>query len=133
MARGSENTFIASIHRLLPKAIYALKNHNEFNGGIADVWYDGPVGDLWVEYKFIVVPKRDTTTITIDLSELQKQWLRDRYNNGRNVAVIVGCKDGGVWFEDLAWEELVLASEFRRCLVSRRALATMLSEHTCRG
>lgn len=126
MSRGPETTFIQSIHRLLPKDVYRMKNHNEFNGGIADCWYDGPAADLWVEYKFIVVPKRDTTLITVDLSPLQRDWLRGRAENGRNVAVIVGCKEGGVWLNDLVWEEEITTAEFRRTLLSRQQLATRI-------
>lgn len=132
MSRGPENTFIASVHRLLPKSIYALKNHNEYNGGIADVWYDGPKGDLWVEYKFITVPKRDDTLIKIDLSKLQLQWLKDRYNNGRNVAVVVGCKDGGVWIEDCYWEESMTVTEFQRLCIHRQELVEQIVRH-CDG
>ena len=133
MSRGPENTFIASVHKHLAPAVYSMKNHNEYNGGIADVWYDGPLGDLWVEYKFITVPKRDDTIVKIDLSELQKNWLRDRHKNGRNVAVIVGCKDGGVWFDNREWEEPINAGEFRRCLIPRHGLAVIISERVARG
>jgi|JI10StandDraft_1071094.scaffolds.fasta_scaffold270609_4 hypothetical protein len=139
MARGPENTFIASIHRLLPKAIYALKNHNELNGGIADVWYDGPLGDLWVEYKFITVPKRDTTVIDLcggknpPLSKLQQQWLADRHRHGRKVAVVVGCKDGGVWYLPCEWTKPISAADFRALVASRQQIAQWISEYTCRG
>ena len=133
MSRGPENTFIASVHKHLAPAVYSMKNHNEYNGGIADVWYDGPLGDLWIEYKFITVPKRDDTIVKIDLSELQKNWLRDRYDNGRNVSVIVGCKDGGVWFDNREWEEPINAGEFRRCLIPRHELAVIISERVARG
>ena len=54
MSQGPENAFIASIHRHLPspETLYRMKNHNEYNGGIADCWYSGK-RDLWIEYKFI--------------------------------------------------------------------------------
>ena len=133
MSRGPENTFIASVHKHLAPAVYHMKNHNEYIGGVADVWYDGPARDLWVEYKFIVIPKRDTTLIVIDLSDLQKQWLRDRYENGRNVAVVVGCKDGGVWLDSGEWEMAFPAREFRRLLLSRTTLATIINERVARG
>lgn len=128
MSRGPETTFIQSVHRHLPKDVYRMKNHNEFNGGIADCWYDGPAADLWVEYKFVVVPKRDNTLVTVDLSPLQREWLRDRAKNGRTVAVIVGCKDGGVWLDALAWEEEITAAEFRRTLLSRQELAVRITD-----
>ena len=138
MSRGPENTFIDSVHRYLPKSVYHMKNHNEYVGGVADVWYDGLREDFWVEYKFVVVPKRDATYIDLTsgkepmLSKLQQQWLRDRHNNGRNVAVIVGCSDGGVWLEDRDWEDPISAAEFRRNIRTRAALAKLISGF-CRG
>ena len=127
MSRGPETTFIQSVHRHLPKDVYRMKNHNEFNGGIADCWYDGSAADLWVEYKFIVVPKRDTTLVTVDLSPLQREWLRDRAKNGRNVAVVVGCKAGGVWLNAPGWDENLTAAEFRRFCLSRQEIAARIA------
>ena len=133
MSRGPENTFIASVHKHLPEAVYHMKNHNEYIGGVADVWYDGPMNDLWVEYKFIAVPKRDDTVIDLDLSKLQQEWLRNRWNNGRNVAVVVGCKDGGVWFENGAWEKTMTAEHFRLWTVPRKEIAQLITEWVLGG
>lgn len=132
MSRGPENTFIGSVRKHLSKKVYALKNHNEYNSGIADVWYDGPAGDLWIEYKFIVVPKRDDTGIDLVggknpiLSKLQQEWLADRHVNGRRVAVIVGSKEGGVWFEPMTWNYPLQAGMFRAGVVPRQALAAKI-------
>lgn len=129
MSRGPENTFIASVHKHLSKKVYCMKNHNEYNGGIADVWYDGPAADLWIEYKFIVVPKRDDTVIdlvggkTPILSKLQQEWLADRHANGRRVAVIVGCKAGGMWLNPCEWKMPMSAGDFRGWVLSRQFLA----------
>lgn len=133
MSRGPENTFIASVHKHLPESVYWMKNHNEYIGGIADVWYDGPCGDLWVEYKFIVLPKRADTPVTVDLSKLQQQWLRDRYENGRNVAVVVGCKEGGVWYPPCKWGTPTTAGSFRDLIHPRATIAKRIAEVTCRG
>jgi len=122
-----ENTFIGSVHRHLPVGIYHMKNHNQYNGGIPDVWYSGPAGDLWVEYKFIVIPKRSETTVRIELSELQKDWLSSRHREGRNVAVVVGSKEGGVWFGGVSWIHVCSASDFRRQLLSRNDLANRIN------
>lgn len=132
MSRGPENTFIASVHKHLPESVYWMKNHNEYNGGIADVWYDGPCGDLWVEYKFIVLPKRSTTLVPVDLSDLQAEWLRDRKFNGRNVAVVVGCKEGGVWFDDPRhWERSHPAAAFRSLIMTRQEIADRIMGAVC--
>lgn len=139
MAAKPETTFIQSVHRHLPppSQLYRMKNHNEFNAGIADCWYDGAV-DLWVEYKFITIPKRGSTVIDLcggknpDLSALQQDWLRNRHNNGRSVWVIVGCKEGGVVFKGMTWETPVTAIEFRERLQSRAEVAQTLTSFLLR-
>lgn len=135
MSKGPENTFIGSVHKHLPTKLYHIKNHNQYNGGIADVWYSG-VRDLWVEYKFIVVPKRPDTVIDLltgknpAISYLQQEWLRSRHGEGRSVGVIVGSKDGGVWFPGLAWDRTYTADEFRKRLQSRKDLADVILKET---
>ena len=137
MSRGPENTFIAAVHRHLPESVYRMKNHNEFNGGIADVWYDGPHSDLWVEYKFIVLPKKATTTIDLCagknpmLSPLQQKWLAERYKNGRNVWVVVGCKEGGVIFDDpLWWSSPITMLNFSDLIKDRKTIAKQIESKT---
>jgi hypothetical protein len=133
-----ETTFTASVHKHLPplSQLHREKMANPYRGGTADYWYDGK-RDLWVEWKFLVVPKRDSTVIDLvtgsaktqaAISPLQQKWLRDRYNNGRRVWVIVGSKDGGVIFKDRTWEVPVTAAVFRSLLVSRRDLARLITE-----
>lgn len=117
------------MHRHLDAGVYHMKNNNQFIAGIPDVWYSGRARDIWVEYKFIVVPKRDSTIITPDLSQLQKKWLRDRRSEGRDVAVAVGCKDGAVFFnEPVLWEGGLTTAAFRAAMISRRSLAQHLSD-----
>lgn len=106
-----------------------MKNHNQFNGGIADVWYSGHRADLWIEYKFVVLPKRADTLVDLvggknpPLSVLQQAWIKSRHEEGRNVGVIVGCKEGGVWFPGIAWENPLTTESFRLQMRSRAELA----------
>jgi len=126
---GPENTFISSVHRHLPADLYRMKNHNQYNGGIPDVWYSGCRADLWIEYKFITVPKRSNTVIDLvggknpAISALQKHWLTERHLEGRSVGVIVGSKEGGVWFPHISWDTTMTAQNFRSRLVTRKDLA----------
>lgn len=130
---GPENTFIQAVHRHLPpvEQIYRMKNHNQYTAGIADVWYSGKL-DLWVEYKFITVPKRDDTVIehvgtgSGQVTPLQDDWLGSRHEQGRNVWVIVGSKEGGVVYQNTAWRKPTSAGVFRSRLRSRTALAADL-------
>ena len=136
MSSGPENTFIRSVHKFLPPGLYHMKNHNQYVSGPADVWYDGPRTDMWAEYKFIVVPKRETTVIDLVggknplLTPLQQKWLADRHDNGRTVMVIVGCAAGGVVFPGRSWEQPIDAAAFVRRLQSRRDLADMIKAIT---
>lgn len=111
MSQGPETRFIASIHRHLPpvdERPYRMKNHNTYNGGIADVWYSGMVHDRWIEYKFVrKLPKIiDLTNYknSYALSALQRQWLNQRMEEGRDVSVILGCEEGGIFFLMGTWE-----------------------------
>lgn len=132
MAAKPESAFIHSVHKYLPTDVYRMKNFNQYNGGIADCWYSGPGGDLWVEFKYVVLPARPKTSIDLTkmLSALQVQWLGDRYVEGRNIAVVVGCKEGGVWFDRRMWEAPITAEAFRAAVVSRKEIAQQICEHT---
>lgn len=69
--------------------------HNPYRGGTPDVWYSGPGGDLWIEYKWQTWPK--SNLIVPELSPLQNDWLTRRRNEGRRVGVIVGTPKGAVF------------------------------------
>lgn len=120
-----ENSFISGVHGYMQ--CYRMKNHNEYVSGIADCWYSGDARDLWVEYKFIVLPKRDTTVIVPDLSKLQLEWLTARRKQGRHILVVVGCKEGGCIYHDTdSWTDGKTTAKFRKEILSRRNLAAYL-------
>lgn len=122
-----ENSFIAGVHGYLPQSLYRMKNHNEYTGGVFDCWYSGMARDLWVEYKFVVLPKRDTTLVVPDLSALQAEWGTERRREGRNVWVVVGCKEGAVTMPFEKWTCGLSSAEFKRLLSSRRDYAAHLT------
>lgn len=131
-----ETTFTAGVHKYLPPGRdkpYWMKNNNLYTSGIWDVWYSGDAADLWVEYKFIVLPKRDTTMIEPDLSALQIDWGRKRHDEGRNMAVIVGCKEGGVILRERDWENPISTADFKLDLLSRKELAEWIVGYTQKG
>ena len=136
MAVKPETTFTNAVHAHLPpgrKAPYWMKNHNEYTSGVFDCWYSGVEGDLWVEYKFIKLPARPSTLIVPSLSDLQLEWGKDRYEEGRNVVVIVGCKEGGVVFANRGWEGGILQSDFKKLLRTRKQLAEWIIGQTEKG
>jgi hypothetical protein len=123
MSTKPENQFISGIHKHLDPTVYRMKNNNPYTGGVADCWYSGTKGDLWIEYKYIIIPKRPDTEITLGLSALQLEWLRNRHNEGRHVKVVAGATEGGVIFTKLDWEQTILAQNFRERLRTRKELA----------
>ena len=129
MARKPETTFIGSVHKHLPDDLYHMKNNNQYVGGVADVWYSGTKNDLWVEYKFIIIPARETTLIKPGFSALQIEWLDGRLKEGRNVVAIIGCKEGGVIVHS-AWGEPLTPAQFKKRLLHRKEIAAWLTSQT---
>lgn len=104
MSTKPESTFIASIHKLVPPAVYRVKMNNPYTAGIPDVWYSGTGGDLWVEYKWVpkLPSKADVDPLKL-LSALQVLWLDQRRQEGRHVAVIIGSPIGCRILTDGTW------------------------------
>ena len=116
-----ENRFIGSVHRYLPRT-YAEKMNNPWRAGTADVWYSGDRGDLWVEYKFIErIPR--SAEILPDLTPRQKRWLNNRYDEGRNVAVVLGTPTGGVIYRNKEWMRPLDHVTFAGLIVPRDEIA----------
>ena len=133
-----ENVFIASVHAHLPppSKLYRMKLNNSYLSGPADNWYSGSghgSKDLWIEWKFIVVPKRDSTMIDINagkkpaLSALQRDWLAERHAEGRNIWVGIGSEKGGVILEHLSWLQPMSAKDFRAAMMKRKQLAEYIA------
>lgn len=71
----NEHSFVKSVHRKLDKSVYVWKIADRYSGGVPDAMYAGPAGILFIEYKYIKLPKRLTTVIKTSLSPLQEQWI----------------------------------------------------------
>ncbi len=121
MSSKPETTFIRSVHRFIPK-VYAEKMNNPWRRGTADVWYSGVVGDLWVEYKYVErIP--NSKEILPDVTSQQAKWLGNRFDEGRNVAVVLGTPTGGVIYRDREWLKPLDPQIFTSCIVERRKIA----------
>jgi hypothetical protein len=124
MAAKPETNFIKRITRHLPKSVYHMKNANPYTGGVPDLWFSGTGGDMWIEMKYIEtlpvsVPIRPTKMLTA----LQLEWLNRRYEEGRQVAVIIGCNTGGVVFLDKLWQCDIEVKTFKTLIRSPADLA----------
>lgn len=97
----NETSFVAAVHRRLGKEIYHHKNLLPLASGVPDVWYSGPRGDLWIEYKWLSAPplRKHKPNLTL----LQAEWLNSRYDEGRNVAVVVGTPGGVLLYLGKTW------------------------------
>lgn len=138
MSAKPETTFYTSVHRHLPplSQLHREKMNNPYRGGTFDHWYSGK-RDLWIEWKFIKVPARDTTMIDLCsgkdpiLSALQQDWGLKRYLEGRTVWVVVGCKDGGVIMRSAAnWQHPWTTADFRHALLTRQEIAAHIVSAT---
>ena len=133
MSSGPENRFIQSIHRLLGAEVYRMKNHNPYTGGVPDCWYSGNKGDLWVEYKFLELPKKPSTIVDLlrgdkpPISPLQQYWLECRHAEGRTVGVIIGTPRGGLWRPGISWREPLSSAECACALLSRADIASIIT------
>lgn len=140
MSAKPESQFIASVHRHLPPEheFHREKMANPYRAGTGDSWYSGTRADLWVEWKFIVLPKRPDTMIDLVggkspmLSVLQQEWITRRRAEGRNVWIGVGCKEGGVLLRDSTWPMAMPSKLFKLNLLTRPQIAASILEF-CQG
>ena len=107
MSTKPETTFLNSIRKKLPHQLYVMKNNNPFAAGIPDLWVSGHKDDLWLEGKWFSKKPKTTYNLTANkkpiLSVIQQDWLRKRFEEGRNVCVLIGCPDGCVILTHLDW------------------------------
>jgi hypothetical protein len=130
----NEHSYIRSIHRKLPDDIYKWKINDNYQAGVADAYYSGIGGDLWVEYKYVkALPARGDTTVKTTLSAQQKIWLRARHEEGRNVAVVVGSPDGHLLQTAPGeWEVEVTCDNFIRTAIEKEEIVSYIVYTTTR-
>lgn len=129
MASKPETNYIGKLHKQLPKSVYRMKNHNVYTGGIADCWYSGTKGDLWVEYKFVPkLPVKVPLRMADLFSSLQFEWLKNRHAEGRNVAAIIGCQTGGILLRNCEWENDIPVSKLNSLIRSNVDLTEWIKE-----
>jgi hypothetical protein len=101
-----ERRFRQSITKHL-KSLYVWPINDSYHAGVPDHYYSGTGGDLWAEYKYFPTD-RDSFDLTKPdktpkLTVRQQTWLNHRYDEGRQVWVIVGMPSGGVILMDKEW------------------------------
>lgn len=128
----NEHSFIRSVHRKLPDSLYKWKINDNYEGGVADAYYSGGKGDLWLEYKYVKeLPARGNTVVRTSLSPQQKLWLNRRHSEGRNVGVVIGSPDGIVLLTSPeAWEKPLILDDFIRTAFEKERLVSYIIETT---
>jgi len=135
----NEHSYIKSIHKMLPTTLYKWKINDNFHGGVADAYYSGDAGDLWIEYKYVArPPKKSTTVIKTCLTDQQLHWLRTRQQEGRNVALVIGMqapadmrsKDNLIVID---FSQKVTTADFSSSAVDKRGVAEFIMSSCLRG
>lgn len=129
----NEHSFVRSIHSKLPKSIYRWKINDSNQMGVADAFYSGPHGFVFVEYKYLPrLPTRNTTIINFGISPAQQLWLRGRHLDNIDIAVIVGSPQGVVVFEGLGWDKTLNRGEIEM-LLNPMSYAVTWIQQQCLG
>ena len=86
-----ERHFINKIHKRLSSDIYKWKINDAYHGGVPDVFYSGPGGHCFVEYKYKKeLPKKHNTFIKFGVTAQQCAWLNARKDEGVPVFIALG-------------------------------------------
>ncbi len=93
-----EKDLYHAIDRLVPKTVHrqSMTGASMTTNGTPDRYYDGPGGDLWVEFKQLKSMPRDGV-VRGAYTKLQLQWMARRWEHGiytrTNVIGVVGLPD----------------------------------------
>lgn len=130
-----ESTLVAWVVTHLPRTIHSqsMTFGSMSMNGTPDRYFDGPSGDLWIEFKQIAAWPRDGLVGGVDdkkrgcYSTLQFRWMRRRWNTGRNVLGVIGLPDKTVVIQDspVAWEH----KSSVKLAVPRRELIVRILQH----
>jgi hypothetical protein len=96
---------------------------NPWRSGTFDDWYSSDPNDLWIEYKF--QPKLGS--VRAGLTPLQFHWGSERFDESRNVAVIVGMPQGGIILFRNEWEHRIPVLEVEKRLFKRKQIAELIT------
>ena len=130
----NEHGFIKAVHRHLSPEVYRWKIHDTYTGGVPDAFYMGPAGSLFVEYKYVKLPKRESTIVNFGLTKLQVAWLTRAHMCGQLVAVIIGFDSSAVAITTPKSFSGMTQRELQDEAVSFQQIAMLIENHvTSRG
>lgn len=130
-----ESDLIASVHKHLPPPAALHRQSMTFSSlsfnGTPDRYYDGPNGDLWIEYKRITSWPRSGRVGGVDEKKPgcyrpnQFEWMERRWENGRNVYGAIFLPDKRVVLQSTP-DEWKHGSPFKGNEIDRRTLAAFI-------
>jgi hypothetical protein len=125
----NEHGFVKSIHNKLSSEVHKWKIHDTYAGGVPDAFYSGPLGVLFIEYKYIkALPKRDNTILRHTLSKLQIEWL-NKVKQGAKVAVVIGVEDTAMIITD-NFDADITRQQYLESCVARHDVSQWIYEQT---
>ena len=122
----NEHGFVRSVHRQLSPNVFVWKINDKYAGGVPDAFYAGLARCLFVEYKYVKLPKRSTTLVKTSLSEQQKLWLDRMSGMDKHVALVIGSSLGTIII-DKGWDNPIPTELFRQHAMSPKAVAQWIS------
>lgn len=126
----TESQYWSKLKKAIAGRIYTWKINASYVKGVPDWWASGSTQDLWVENKRVVTipPSLDLTDQKKYLTLHQQFWLEQRYNEGRNVGVIVFSAQGHLWLPGLTWKEPISRLRFVETCMPMKNLADEMVE-----
>lgn len=123
----TESDYWQALRKKLKNRVYTWKINASYARGVPDCWLSGSLQDLWVENKRVAT---DSPPLSLDLTDhtkyltlLQQMWLKERYDEGRNVAVIVFGKPGHLFLDGLDWNRPITRLQYLDQAMSMDELA----------
>lgn len=129
-----ERRYRNNITRYLRGKVYYWPINDTYTAGVPDHWYSGNADCLWAEYKYYPTDRKRFDLVGTKqpkLSVLQQNWINKRYDEGRNVWVIVGMPSGGIILRHREWMHPVYPEE--NALLSTRQVADEILTLTTLG
>ena len=122
----NEHGFVRSVHRQLSPDVFVWKINDKYAGGVPDAFYAGPARCLFVEFKYVTLPKKETSLVRTNLSEQQKLWLNRMLAMDKNVAVVIGSDSGGLILSSGAWNSQVTKTTFTKYALSNNKISAWI-------
>jgi len=122
----NEHGYIKAVHRQISNSVFRWKINDTYAGGVPDAFYAGPACCLFVEYKYVTLPKKETSLVRTSLSEQQKLWLNRMLAIDKHVAVVIGSPIGGLILLNGLWNSPLTKTQFTKYALTKKEIANWI-------